>query len=92
MTHQSPIESKQQIPVMDIPLCNFKQPAFTNLTGVSFANFYVIGMWANGKGWVARCECGTYCIRQAKAINNPDNFRDSCIDCRVADLFQPELL
>ena len=34
------------------------------------------------KMWVARCVCGTYTTRTAKALRNPCNNHDACETCR----------
>jgi hypothetical protein len=39
----------------------------------------------NGKGkrlYACRCDCGSYTLRTAKAIQNPANDADSCEGCR----------
>jgi hypothetical protein len=58
-------------------------PNATNLAGLRFGRFRVVGMQAGVSGrWVVRCDCGNYEIRRAKAILNPDNWGDRCTYCR----------
>lgn len=63
-------------------------PSFSDLTGVKFGRFQVIGIadtTASSHGamlWVCRCACGDYELRRAKAIRNPQNIDDCCVMCR----------
>lgn len=79
-------------PIREIPVdCE-------NMTGKKRGSFTVIGLYngievgkrAKGKkrsipkgyGWVVRCCCGKYEIRSKKAINNENNNKDCCLECR----------
>lgn len=54
-----------------------------DLTGVQFGDYTVIGSALSGNGrWVCECKCGRYEFRKAKAITNPANSDDKCMDCR----------
>ena len=53
-----------------------------NLTGMKVGRFTVIGKYKHGKGWVVKCACGVYTIRQKKAIVNKDNVQDRCEHCK----------
>lgn len=35
--------------------------------------------------WVARCDCGVYVVRTAKAMKNPKNTSDCCLTCRMGE-------
>ena len=61
-----------------------KDPNFTDLTGIMFGRFTVIGLEANSNGglWVVRCQCGRYATRRSKAIRNKNNIVDRCEHCR----------
>ena len=60
-----------------------RSPNFTDLTGVKFGRFSVIGLASGFKGrWVARCVCGKYEMRRQKAIINKKNYGDCCAICR----------
>lgn len=76
------IESRIFLETRPIPISEKRQPEVVDLTGFNYARFSVIGRYAHGKGWVVRCVCGTYCVRRAKAIKNPDNKQDRCEECR----------
>ena len=75
-------ESRNPLKTKKIPYSTINQNGFIDFTGVRFARFTVIGMYANGRGWVARCDCGVYCIRQAKSIKNIENIQDRCQECK----------
>lgn len=54
-----------------------------NLTGRYKGRLEVFGLSRELQGaWVCECACGTFCLRRAKAINNPENIMDSCQGCR----------
>lgn len=58
-----------------------------NLTGTRFGRFTVIGMarlWKKKDRalWVARCACGMYETRSARAVKNARNVDDCCEQCR----------
>jgi hypothetical protein len=54
-----------------------------DLRGKRFGRFTVVGIYAEKPAlWVVRCDCGTYCTRKAKAIQNPANDFDRCTVCR----------
>ena len=60
------------------------------LIGATVGRFTVIGILKEHgrKGrarWVVRCQCGDYEFRSAKAITNPENGGDRCMDCRQVD-------
>jgi hypothetical protein len=58
-------------------------PTFKSLTGYKFGRFTVLGIAEEiGRGWVVRCQCGTYTTRRSKAILNPNNRQDRCEQCR----------
>ncbi|NEG94094.1 hypothetical protein [Leclercia adecarboxylata] len=63
-----------------------RNPSFIDLTGRKKGRFTVIGLMKEGRGkWVVRCVCGTYTIRNAKAIkgadSNPNAHIDACRRC-----------
>lgn len=62
-------------------------PTFTDLTNRRFGRFTVVGLLENATRkkkarWLVRCDCGDYEQRGAKAICNPRNIIDLCIECR----------
>ncbi len=60
-----------------------KNKDFTDLSGVKFGRFVVIGIARDYPGrWVVRCNCGKYTTRRKKAITNPENTQDRCEHCR----------
>lgn len=57
-----------------------------DLTGRVIGRLQVIGLLGKlspkaGSRWLVRCRCGDYEARSAKAIKNPDNQGDACINC-----------
>ena len=60
------------------------QKEFTDLTGRRIGRLTVIGIAKTTAKlqWVVRCDCGTYSIRNAKAIKNKQNTQDRCDHCR----------
>lgn len=55
----------------------------TNLTGIKFGRFTVIGLHRTILGsWVVRCTCGDYETRKARSVLNTNNFGDRCHKCR----------
>lgn len=76
------LESRNPIAIRKPNRAELGQKSFVDLTGRRYARFTVIGQYSNGAGWVVRCDCGMYCIRQAKAIKNPKNDCDRCEECR----------
>ncbi len=64
---------------------------FTDLTGVKYGRFTVIGISAEHHGkWVVRCVCGVYTTRKTKAIKNKNNNLDRCEACRHAMFLKRE--
>ena len=63
------------------------------LVGRRFGRLTVKGLSLCGSGrWVCRCLCGTYVMRKAKAITNPENWGDRCSECQhLAYLKREEL-
>ena len=57
-------------------------PNFTNLTGIRFGRFTVIGLCKTGGMWCVRCDCGKYATRKKKAVMNKENVQDRCEHCR----------
>ncbi len=62
-------------------------PEKTSLVGLQFGRFTVIGFFgerSKSKGglWVVRCSCGDYETRRRKSIQNPNNDKDCCDNCR----------
>ncbi len=56
-----------------------------DLSGIRFGRFLVVGRTQLGKRyalWSCRCDCGTFAVRRAKAINNQNNKKDRCEKCR----------
>jgi len=76
------IESRVYLETMPVPKSEKGQHTFVDLTDFSYARLIVVGRYAHGSGWVARCVCGTYCVRQAKSIKNKKNTQDRCEECR----------
>lgn len=78
-THDNPLPIA--IRKLQPPECD--QPNFIDLTGQRVGRFTVLGLALDHKRqWVVRCDCGTYSLRRAKAIKNPDNTQDRCEHCR----------
>jgi len=59
----------------------------TDLSGVKFGKFTVIGRYRKTKRrgiiWVVRCECGHFESRFTRSVRNPHNFGDRCEACRA---------
>ena len=73
-------ESKLPMPTVECPSPDH------DLTGKKFGRFVVVGVFAEKVSrWVVRCSCGTYAVRSARAIKNPDNKKDGCRECRHLD-------
>ena len=60
-----------------------------SLIGAKVGRFTVVGYLGKlsnkpaAKGrWLVKCTCGDYEARSAKAIKNPRNHVDMCVDCR----------
>jgi hypothetical protein len=62
-----------------------------NLTGKKFGRFVVMGLYqseprggSQGRKniWLVRCACGDYESRTTKAVKNPSNKEDRCLECR----------
>ena len=68
----------------ELPLQTKPTPfGVSDLSGVRFARFLVIGLSADFPGkWVVRCSCGKFSMRRAKTIKNPLNTCDRCEHCR----------
>jgi hypothetical protein len=70
------------------PLRKFRgsrSPTDRNLAGKRFGSFRVMGIHALGhkvRKWVVRCACGRYELRSGRAICNPKNTEDCCVQCR----------
>lgn len=77
-------DSDTPLPVRDLR----REPSKTvemarALVGKRCGRLTVIGLSADqNKRWVVRCQCGTYTLRSAKAISNPNNKLDCCENCR----------
>lgn len=56
-------------------------PQFKDLTGVKFGRFTVMGKSTEYRGWVVRCQCGMWSVRNHKAITKPNNTKDRCNEC-----------
>lgn len=61
----------------------------TNLTGVRFGRFVVVGLYAGKTGngestsvWVCRCACGRFETRTARVVKNGKDNDDCCDMCR----------
>jgi hypothetical protein len=54
----------------------------SDLTGVRFGRFTVVGYSAAGGVWVVRCSCGMYSTRRGKSVQNANNADDCCEECR----------
>jgi hypothetical protein len=65
------------------PTRSLKQvaPVQRHLIGATFGRMTVIGLSLQAKRWVVRCACGTYTLRRAHAITNPENGYDCCMEC-----------
>ena len=60
-------------------------PGAQDLTGRRQGRLVVVGLARDTrKRWVVRCDCGTFTLRTAKAIQNPANAEDRCEHCRHA--------
>jgi hypothetical protein len=55
------------------------------MVGIKFGRFTVVSYyrWTKNKKdqWVVRCACGVLTVRSGKAIRNPANAEDRCLDC-----------
>ena len=69
---------ESDFPMPTRPLLKHEQ----NLTGHKFGKFTVIGKAEDHKGWIVKCVCGKYTVRQSKAIKNTENSFDCCEICR----------
>lgn len=70
-------DSELPLPTRLIP------PGVTDLRQREFGWFTVLGLAADGGGWVVRCRCGMYTKRRQRAILNPTNAQvDRCERCR----------
>jgi hypothetical protein len=56
-------------------------PSQRHIIGATFGRMTVIGLSFHPKRWVVRCACGTYTLRRAHAITNPENAYDCCMEC-----------
>ena len=56
-------------------------PPNYDVTGIKFGRLRVIGYLGKGK-WQCKCTCGNYNSRSLKAISNPKNNVDACVECR----------
>lgn len=80
------------------PTVPYLGPRHTDLTGIRFGHFTVIGVYqrqkeraggkrrnakTKGASWLVRCACGAYETRKAKSIKNPNNSHDRCRECRA---------
>jgi len=75
--------SDSDTPLKTAPLPQKPGRNFLDLTGVRRGRLTVIGLSADQNNrWVARCDCGTYTLRTARAIKNPANTQDRCEHCR----------
>lgn len=55
---------------------------FKDVTGQKRGRLVAIGLLNEvGIRWVARCGCGVYVVRKAKAMVNPSNDADACAEC-----------
>jgi hypothetical protein len=68
-----PIEVR---PFQDVDL------ALRSLIGLRFGRMTVVGLSYRPNRWAVRCDCGTYTLRTARAIRNPNNDFDCCEECR----------
>jgi hypothetical protein len=75
-------ESKNPLEIKLPTTKNKNNKNFIDFTGFRFARFTVIGMSTAPYRWVVRCDCGVYCIRKRRAINNPENVQDRCLECK----------
>lgn len=62
------------------------EPNEADLTGRRFGRMVVVGKFSRGEGklkptWLVRCACGDYETRKSRAINNPINTDDKCVQC-----------
>jgi hypothetical protein len=81
---------KIDVPHWDTPPVVLDPPKTLNLIGSKFGRFTVVGYLGKmtaGKGaspmWLARCACGDYEGRSARAVRNPANGEDCCGKCRA---------
>lgn len=75
-------ESRNPLPMRVMTPLELNNPSVPTVIGLSIGRLTVIGKYKDGKGYVCRCSCGTYCIRQSKAILNKNNVQDRCEECR----------
>jgi hypothetical protein len=60
-----------------------KQAGWRDLTNIKFGRFTIIGLKKdNVSRWVARCSCGVFELKKAKAIKSKLNDLDMCNVCR----------
>lgn len=85
-THFKPVVKPSNYDLRDVQpsLKAWAESTGADLTGLKFGRFKVIGYSAEKSGrWVVRCQCGNYEFRTSKAIKNPNNDRDMCVECRA---------
>lgn len=62
------------------------QSNFLDLTGTKKGRLMVMGILKNNETqsqkWLCRCACGKFVVRKAKAIKNPNNDQDACVECQ----------
>lgn len=75
-------DSANPLPTYPVAEWQRVSPKMVNLTGRKVGFLTVLGFGGN-KRWVARCVCGTYTLRTAKALTNPANTEDACDRCNA---------
>lgn len=75
-------DSEYPIPIRMIKEKYQRRTGFVDLSGAKVGDLTVLGMRKFKGGWVCRCVCGIYTVRKGRAIKNPSNDWDSCIECR----------
>ena len=86
-----PSDNKERESDTCFPLADYQETFSAKLHGIKFGRLTTIGASAikgSGNGrkkvrmWVCRCSCGMFVYRTPKAIKNPKNDADACIECR----------
>ena len=76
------IESNNPLPIRPLEPQELSNKNITNCTGIRVGRLTVIGRYLAAKGWVCRCDCGAYCVRNQRAILNKNNTQERCEECR----------
>lgn len=77
--------------VVKLTQSHLRNPSFKDFTGRRVGRLTVYGLSTDSGRWACRCDCGTYTLRTAKSIRNPNNATiDRCEHCRHLACLQRE--